>query len=618
MSSVIIWDSETLPNNNEETVILWKQYLQSNSKNQISIPELIEKNADRLKARYLTWVYNLGDTKFGLLSVVDALKIRNNLSYWWMTPLAEKFNFSKSPQIDDAIRIMAFDEWNISTQTKSIKLFTDNITLAECLEIYCRCKNIGFVWTRSTDSRIRESVKSKISRLLPNRAKVLIWLTRYFVKRWSCRGIGIAKWKYSAAKITFFSYFDGLSDRTASEGKLENNYWGDLPSILQAAEKQTNWLHILSGDSKSSVTSSAHRLINQFNHSDNVNQNHVLLDSFLSIKIFFKTLQDWGYLQNQLKKIEKVISQTQSEGLQIWPLFQNEYYKTSRGIRTVENLLNLNLFEKACSLLPEQNIGVYLFEQQPWEFSLINTWKSNQHNKLIGAQHTTVLFWDLRYFADPRSYTDISPLRIPMPDKIAVNGPISMTTLSDAGYVKDDLILTEALRYQYIENYKNKIKTKRNNQVYRILVLGDYSVENTYHQIKLLELASNLLNFEPKIMMRPHPSCPIESKDLNIPEITNRSLPELLLEVDMVYTSASTSAAVDAYCIGLPVVSVLEPEKLNLSPLRGIPGVSFADTPQKLARFIQSLHEGDRGASDKIEFFAMDSKLSRWKSLLEI
>ena len=618
MSSIIIWDSETLPNNNEKTIILWKQYRQSNSKNQISIPELIEKNANRLKARYLTWIYNLGKTNFGLLSVVDALKIRNNLSYWWMTPLAEKFNFSKSPQINDAIRIMAFDEWNISTDTKSIILVTHNIALAECLEIYSRCKNIEFVWNRITDSRIRESAKSKISRLLPNRAKALIWLTRYFIKRWSCRGIGIDKWKHSTAKITFFSYFDGLSLGSASEGKLENYYWGDLPSILQAAEQQTNWLHILSGDSKLSVTSSEHRLINQFDHSDNINQNHVLLDSFLSIKIFIKTLQDWGYLQNKLKKIEKVISQTQSEGLQIWPLFKNEYNKTSLGIRTVENLLNLNLFEKACSLLPEQNIGVYLFEQQPWEFSLINTWKSNQHNKLIGAQHSTVLFWDLRYFSDPISYTNISPLRLPVPDKIAVNGPISMTTFLDAGYVKNDLILTEALRYQYIEIYKDKIKAKKIKQKYQILVLGDYSFENTYHQIKLLEQAIDLLNFQPRIIMRPHPSCPIDSRDFNFLEITKRSLSELLVEVDMVYTSGSTSAAVDAYCMGLPVVSVLEPEKLNLSPLRGIPGVSFADTPQKLSGFIQHLYEGDRNTKEKIEFFTLNSKLSLWKSLLEI
>jgi surface carbohydrate biosynthesis protein (TIGR04326 family) len=387
---------------------------------------------------------------------------------------------------------------------------------------------------------------------------------------------------------------------------------------MHAAKKQSNWIHILTDNSKLSGTNSAPTLIKQFNHTNSTNQNHVLLDSFLSFKIFFKTIKDWNYLQNQLKKVEKILSRTHSEDIKIWPLFLNEYKKTSQGIRIIENILNLNLFEKACSLLPEQNYGVYLFEQQPWEFALINSWKSNKHNKLIGAQHTTVLFWDLRYFSDPRLYTDISPLRIPMPDKIAVNGPISMATFSNAGYIKDNLILTEALRYQYIENYKDKIKTKRNNQVFEILVLGDYSFENTYHQIKILEQAIDLLNFRPKIIMRPHPSCPVNSRDFNILEITDRALPELLFETDMVYTSASTSAAVDAYCMGLPVVSILEPEKLNLSPLRGIPGVIFVDTPKKLAGFIKQLQKDDKGLIDKIEFFTLDSKLSRWKSLLEI
>jgi surface carbohydrate biosynthesis protein (TIGR04326 family) len=85
----------------------------------------------------------------------------------------------------------------------------------------------------------------------------------------------------------------------------------------------------------------------------------------------------------------------------------------------------------------------------------------------------------------------------------------------------------------------------------------------------------------------------------------------------MVYASASTSAAVDAYCMGVPVASVLEPEKLNLSPLRGIEGVSFVDTPKKLATFIEYIHEGDREPNDKIEFFTQDNKLSRWRNLLE-
>ena len=228
------------------------------------------------------------------------------------------------------------------------------------------------------------------------------------------------------------------------------------------------------------------------------------------------------------------------------------------------------------------------------------------------------MFWDLRYFNDPKVHTDVSPLHLPAPDKIGVNGPFSMTSLSNAGYLKSDLILTEALRYHYIEKYRGKIKINNQNQLVTVLVLADYSLENTYFQIKILEQAIDLLNFKPRIIMRPHPFCPIDSREFNFLEFTNLTLPELLVEVDMVYTSASTSAAVDAYCMGLPVASVLDPKELNLSPLRGIPGVSFVDTPIKLARFIEHTHEGDREPNDKIEFFTMDSKLSRWKSLLEI
>ena len=615
---IIIWDSqEPCPTSNHKT-ILWRKYNLENSIDQISIPEFIEKNASLLKTRYLAWICDLGLAKISTSTVIKKLKIRENLSYWWMTPLAEKFNLSRSPQITDAIRIMAFAEWSKFAQIKSMMLVTNNVALVESLRIYCRDKCIEFKWCRSPDSAVKKSFKSKIYTILPNRVKAVMWLLQYFMRRWSCRSIGISEWRNSKAKITFFSYFHYQTYDSVSEGRLESNYWGELPRILQTANKQSNWLHIFADSPKLFGANSARTLIKQLNNASSSTQTHILLDSFLSFKIFFKTIKDWCYIQNQLKKVEKVLSRTHSEDLQIWPFFRNEYKKTSKGIRAIENILNLNLFEKACSLLPEQNTGVYLFEQQPWEFALISSWKSNKHKELIGAQHTTVLFWDLRYFNDPNVHTDVSPLHLPAPDKIGVNGPLSMTTLSNAGYLKSDLILTEALRYQYIEKYRSKIKIKNQNQLVTLLVLGDYLLENTYHQIKILEQAIDLLNFKPRIIMRPHPFCPIDSRDFNILEFTNLTLPELLVEVDMVYTSASTSAAVDAYCMGLPVASVFEPEKLNVSPLRGIPGVSFVDTPKKLARFIEHIHEGDREPKDKIEFFTQDNKLSRWKNLLEI
>ena len=331
-----------------------------------------------------------------------------------------------------------------------------------------------------------------------------------------------------------------------------------------------------------------------------------------------KTLRDWIYIQKQLRKVEKVLSQTQSENLQIWPLFRDQYRTAFQAVRTVENILNLNLLERACALLPRQDTGVYLFEQQPWEFALINSWRSHNHGTLIGAQHTTVLFWDLRYFNDSRSYSNRSLSRIPTPDQIGVNGPISMLTFLHAGYPKNILISTEALRYEYIEKCLKSMKNRQINRDLKILVLGDYSIEDTNHQIRILEKAIGLLNFNPVVIMRPHPYSQFNDRDFNFLEVTKRTLPELLVNVDMVYTSASTSAAVDAYCMGLPVVSTLDPKKLNLSPLRGIPGVIFVDTPHKLARFIQHQYQGVAEPGERIEFFNLDSKLRRWMGLFEI
>lgn len=618
MSNIIIWDSQILPNKSTETTILWQQFCQINSDNQISLPELIEKNANKLKSRYLTWVYDLSESKLDSLNVVSALEIRQNFSYWWMTPLAEKLSFSKPTQITDAIRLMAFDDWNNSAQARSIKLVSNNPRLVKALNIYCKGRSINFEWCKSHDRVDRQSLRSRLSRNLPGKVKVFIWLLQYTLYTHPSRKLDVSAWKNSKAKITFFSYFEPSIDTSKLNHKFESSYWGSLPNILQAADKPTNWLHILADKSKLSSSDSATRLIKQIYNSNKTNQNHILLDSFFDSTILVKTIKDYLYLQKQLRKFEKVLSQTQSENLQIWPFFKDQYQSDSRGVRTVENILNLNLLERACALLPRQDTGVYLFEQQPWEFALINSWRSHNHGTLIGAQHTTVLFWDLRYFNDSRSYSNRSLSRIPTPDQIGVNGPISMITFLHAGYPKNILISTEALRYEYIEKCLKSMKNRQISKDLRILVLGDYSIEDTNRQIRILEKAIGLLNFNPVVIMRPHPYSQFNDRDFNFLKVTKRTLPELLVNVDMVYTSASTSAAVDAYCMGLPVVSTLDPKKLNLSPLRGIPGVIFVDTPHKLARFIQHQYQGVAEPGERIEFFNLDSKLRGWMGLFEI
>jgi surface carbohydrate biosynthesis protein (TIGR04326 family) len=91
---------------------------------------------------------------------------------------------------------------------------------------------------------------------------------------------------------------------------------------------------------------------------------------------------------------------------------------------------------------------------------------------------------------------------------------------------------------------------------------------------------------------------------------------KLLGECDVAYSSAVTSAAVDAYCAGVPLVSVLDPNTLNLSPLRGCSGALFASTSDELVTALKSSVLLSRSQSDRQEFFTLDTKLPLWLKLL--
>ena len=77
-----------------------------------------------------------------------------------------------------------------------------------------------------------------------------------------------------------------------------------------------------------------------------------------------------------------------------------------------------------------------------------------------------------------------------------------------------------------------------------------------------------------------------------------------------------TSAAVDAYSWGVPVVSVLDGEALNISPLRGNPSVRYVTNAEDLAAALRTAC-GDIAAGRE-EFFYLDRKLPRWRRLLEL
>ena len=194
---------------------------------------LIEENAKKLRTQYLAWIYELGETRLNGRRIVDHLEFRQGFSYWWMTLLAEKCNFSKSPHIDDAIRLLAFTEWASGKSFEKVTLASSNQGLAECLRQWCNKIGVHFEWRPLTKSKDKYSLIIKSYEALPLFLQACVWLIKYLYERYPLRGVGFSEWRQSSANVTFVSYLFNLNADSVAQGRYECRYWAHLPDDLR-------------------------------------------------------------------------------------------------------------------------------------------------------------------------------------------------------------------------------------------------------------------------------------------------------------------------------------------------------------------------------------------------
>ena len=620
MDKVLIWDAEERQPSVDCTTVLWRGFSDGATPDVVSIPQLIEKNADALRTRYLAWVYELGEWHIKGCRLIDHLELRPGFSYWWMTLFVEKCNFSKSSQIDDAIRLLAFTDWASGRALSCITLASANQPLADCLRGWCEKSGVSFEWRQLIKPAVSMSWARRAYTTLPAPIQALAWLLRYLVERWPLRGVGLQAWQKSEGRVTFFSYSDNCVPDPALQARFESRYWAHLPDVLKREACKTNWLHLYVKDDLLSTARRAAAVFRAFNKNEQGQQCHVTLDTFLGSGAVLRTLRNWLRLTWVGARVGGELSHAHRAGLNLWPLLRKDWCESMFGATAMGNLLYYSLFVLALKRLPEQQQGVYLQENQGWEFGMIHAWKAAGHGRLIGTPHSTVRFWDLRYFFDPRSYVRSDHNDLPMPNLVACNGPAMQDNYRRGSYPVGDLVDVEALRYLYLDKDKievNSIQAEREGPV-RLLVLGEYVSNNTQRQMKLLEKSIYLLRQEFLIIVKPHPNCPIHAVDYPTlrMQVTMAPISELLTECDVAYSSAVTSAAVDAYCAGVPIVSVLDPNALNLSPLRGCAGALFASTPEELASALTSMVKEGQVRSMRQAYFTVNVQLPHWRRLL--
>ena len=606
--SLLIWDSPEQAPDGDDYKILWQGYSATCLNKEVSILKYIEDNSEEIRSIYLSFVYDLGGVRFSGKRVVDHLEIGQKFSYWWMTLLAEKCNYSKSPQINNIVKLISLRKYLECNQFITIKLVTSSQELKKSIKILTKYIGVNFELTNFTHDVKRKNLVRKVYDSMPDIIKAPISLLYYLLERWELKGVGLDRWKESKATITFVTYFANFDYESADRGVFKDKFWTKLPGLLSQNNERSNWLHLYVKSQYTPTSKSAKDLIQRFNQSSNDKQNHLFLDSFLSLQVLIRTVIDWVKVSSKHGKIK---SEFKEKANYLWPHIEADLSSSLVGPTAIRNILFYNLFKAAMQVSPIQNKGLYLQENQGWEFGFIGAWKEFNHGKLIGIPHSTVSYWDLRYFFDKRCYEQNI---LPMPDKVGVNGDNMKNTYIVGKYPEDDLLELEALRYL---NYDKQSRERCTGNT--VLVLGDYLPEYTRKQMLLLEGACQLIDSKPiNFVVKPHPMCPISSKDYPGIDmvVTNRPIHDIINTCMFVYVSSTTSAAIDAYCSGRHVVTILDQSKLNLSPLLGLKDVSFVSTFRDLASIINDNKIDRLEKIQRVDYFYLNNKLPRWRSLL--
>ena len=613
---LLVWDLEGLPPVGDWTAVLWRQYTDEKSRKVVSIPGLVDQCADELRARYLAWIYDLGEARIRGGRVVDHLQIRPGFSYWWMSSLAQKFNISGTSGIDDAIKLLALERLVNERQPRIILLATGNQRLAVCVQNFCRNQGIGVESRYGVVAQSRKNFSS-VFRFFPYSWCAFIYLTWYVVRviPFLLRRKPTLK---SAGEVAFIDVLTHLDRRAIPAGRFFSNYWTELIGKLSEWQINSTWLHLFFRHSGIASPIQAQSQVERFNENARGAQFHALIERSLNIRVIFKALRDYLAIRRAktlLSEISKICPG--GSDLDLWPLHVEEWNDSLGGKEAMINCLRLALFEAAVSSLACQRIGVYIAENQPWEMALIYTWKAAGHGTLVGTPHTTVRFWDLRYYYDRRSYERRQTNDLPMPDLLAVNGPVARDAVLGGGFPADRVREVEALRFLYLlRTREHSATTSPAGRGLRVLACGDFLPEVSRRIISWLEVAASTLPPDTTYVFKPHPAYPLTSTDYSAMklEITEAPLHDLLSDCDVVFASNITSAVVDAYCMGVPTVQMRDGSSFNLSPLRGLKGMISANTPEELAGAL--LEAKGRASEADRQYFYLDAELPRWRVLL--
>jgi surface carbohydrate biosynthesis protein (TIGR04326 family) len=607
---------------NTNIKFLWNDvYSQSNEFSPfkvVSLPHEVEKNSIDLKHRYLSFVDKLSHQVVEGFSLIDNFKLREDFSFWWMTDFQEKQHYGKKSPIYSVLRLMILDDF-LSNEKENI----EKIIICH-IDDYFVCEILKD-WASSNNVLVSDSFKLFKKTNFFNSFYIffniiysIISIFFVYIKNIRLKNESIDK----AYNISFWGYLLNFNGLISEKSGFKSQYWNNLVKHLEDKNLNVNWMHFWLKSSTPSSISLEQSLAEVRNYMLKYTGSfHYIINLKFPSSLIIKTYIDFFKLIKLVFIIDKISFFENSGELNYKYAYAPMFYKDITSGQGLWKILYFNLFDSLLAKMPFQSLGFYLQENNSWEFAFLYAWKKHKHGEIIGIPHTTIRFWDLRYFSSDNNL--LTNFEKPLPNKIGVNSIYAKNSLNSYTHKNVDLIELEALRFSYLGRTKKVRSNKKLKSKLVLLIAGDYDVYSTNNLIKLLfSLNEKTLNkFE--ILFKSHPgfhdNSILDIKSHNF-QIVNEQFGDLLSLSDVLCTTNSTTAAVEGFCYGMKVLIHFSSESLNMSPLKGFSDVNFFSNQFSLESLLNEIYENQFHSENKNlgsnDYFFLDEKLEKWDGVI--
>jgi surface carbohydrate biosynthesis protein (TIGR04326 family) len=592
----------------------------------ISLPIKTEEQVVNLKTEFLSWLHELGQAEVHGQPLVSHLKIFNNLSFWWLTSVAEKSPFL-CPSIFQIFKLRTLEKIYTDKHCQGLVYHGNSESLHSVLKAWSLDLGHSYKWFPSlTDSSARSSYGfgRKTFQKLPHLLQGIAWLINKWFTMW--RHVDPvqtgAEERDETSRPTIVTFFPNVHMDQLDKGNFRSKYWEKLHDYLEKEKTPVDWVWFYFG-SKDLSFEKLLKLKDKCNQKSNSNQRYFLLEEFLGYGGLWKSFFLYLKLRRKALGLNHLYKAFCFPGSKInfFSIMEDDWNHSLFGIGAIEKIIWSVMFDSMAQKLPASPWGLYTWENQTWERALVSAWKRHRtKSRVVGYEHSSIRLMDLRLFSDKRTYNGKGVEEFPVPDMLGINSSKGMKWMRESGYPSHKITRIEALRYFGLSGKYGCFKKPAELSGRKLLMVVGILPEEARFQIQLLKQADEQegLGRYDKVWIKPHPGLALDPilKELK-PNfkftIATQPIVELMAQADVVYCSNSTGASLEAAWLGVPLIILAAIDSMNLNPLFGFPDQSFV---KDCAGLISAL-ENPRVVEMLDDYFFLDEDLHSWKNLLK-